>query len=246
MRRTWIKLFCDPWLRGSIRKESIEVRAIFTDLLAMAGDSAFGDTGIIQLADGVGFSDGTLAGILNIALKTWLSVKKRLSAHPNPEENRIEIIPLSQGFAIHILKWKTYQSEYNRQRKYREGSKEEDKKEGEKVTEQVTEQVTEEVTDKVTKKVTDRLEGERERDIEEDKKGGKNKRESLREREGELKISPNLPFKIRDKIIVIQAEIKTQKRHLKEGKTNIPEEIAIANIREMEKNIQDLLDASNL
>lgn len=234
MRRTWIKLFCDPWLRGSIRKESIEVRAIFTDLLAMAGDSAFGDTGIIQLADGVGFSDGTLAGILNIPLKTWLSVKKRLSAHPNSDENRIEIIPLSQGFAIHILKWKTYQSEYNRQRKYRE-SKEEEK---------VTGEVTEQVTDKVTKKVTDRLEGEG--DIEEDKKEGKDKRESLREREEKPKIPPHLPFKIRDKIIVIQAEIKTQKRHLKDGKTNIPEEVIIANIREMEKNIQDLLDASNL
>jgi len=126
MRRTWVKFYCNQWLRGSIRKESIEVRAIFADLLAMAGDNAFGEDGMIQLADDVGFTDELISGVLNVQLKTWLSAKERLSNHPNPNENRIEIVPLSQGFSIRILNWQKYQSEYKRQRPYREGKKKED------------------------------------------------------------------------------------------------------------------------
>jgi len=130
MRRAWVKLFCERWLRGSIRKEPLEVRAIFTDLLAMAGDAAYGDpdvasNGIIQLADCVGFTDESISGILNIPLETWLRAKDRLSNHPDPEENRIQVAPLSHGFSIKILNWETYQSEYRRQKKYREAKKEE-------------------------------------------------------------------------------------------------------------------------
>lgn len=169
MRRTWIKLFCDQWLRGSIRKESIEVRAIFADLLTMAGDSAFGDpnvasNGFIQLADDVGFTDETISGILNVSLETWLRVKDRLSNHPDPKENRIQVVSLSQGFSVKILNWEKYQSEYRRQRKYREAKKEErsptppkEEKEdidieGEGEGEEIVTQVTKEVTKKVTKK----------------------------------------------------------------------------------------------
>ena len=83
MRRTWIKLFCDQWLRGSIRKEPVEVRAVFTDLLTMAGDSGFGDpniaaNGTVQLADDVGFTDEAIASILNVPLKTWGSRSRKL------------------------------------------------------------------------------------------------------------------------------------------------------------------------
>lgn len=165
-----MKLFCDQWLRGSIRKESTDVRAIFADLLAMAGDSAYGDpniasNGIIQLADDVGFNDEAIARILNVPLKIWLSVKKRLSAHPEPDENRIEIIALSQGFGIRILNWTRYQSEYQRQKKYREPIKklqpplssvsscfEERNKEGEGEGEEKVTLVTEKVTNEVTNK----------------------------------------------------------------------------------------------
>lgn len=125
MRRTWVKLYCNQWLRGSIRKEPIEVRAIFTDLLMMAGDSAYGDDGLIQLADGVGFTDELIAGILNVSIETWIAAKERLSNHPDPKENRIKVASLSQGFAIQILNWKKYQNEYRRQKTYRDKKKEE-------------------------------------------------------------------------------------------------------------------------
>ena len=65
-RRTWIKVYPESWLRGSIRKESCEIRSVFIDLLTMAGDSAYGDVGMIQLADGVGFTDDIITSMLNI------------------------------------------------------------------------------------------------------------------------------------------------------------------------------------
>ena len=121
MRRTWIKIYCDGWLRGSIRAEEYYVRSVFCDLLVMAGDSAYGQDGIIRLAEGVGFSDEAIAGILNYPLEIWLKAKEKLSNHEDPKENRIEIIQEKIGFSIKIINWKHYQSEYSRQKSYRQG-----------------------------------------------------------------------------------------------------------------------------
>jgi len=125
-RRTWIKIYTDKWLRGSIRKEPIEVRAIFIDLLTLAGDSAYGDNGEIKLAEDVGFTDEVISGILNISKNIWLKVKEKLTIRQE-KEKRIEIIPMTQGFSIKIINWKKYQSEYQRQKPYRklENKKEE-------------------------------------------------------------------------------------------------------------------------
>lgn len=130
-RTTWIKLYSESWLRGSIRKETCEIRSVFVDLLTMAGDSAYGDIGTIQLADGVGFSDDLIAGMLNIPPNVWLKAKKRFASHPDTKENRIEIIKLKQGYAIKIINWVKYQSEYERQKPYRKQKKENDEKSAE-------------------------------------------------------------------------------------------------------------------
>jgi hypothetical protein len=122
-RREWFRIFSGRWLRGSLRKEAAEVRGIFADLLALAGDSAYGDDGIIQLADEVGVTDELIKDILNISMTLWLRVKDRLSNHPDPKENRIQIIPTKKGYAIKIINWKKYQSEYRRQKKYRDKKK---------------------------------------------------------------------------------------------------------------------------
>ena len=118
-RRSWIKLHCEGWLRGSIRSEDYRVRAVFADLLAMAGDSAYGDTGKIALAPGVGWQDQAIATVLNLPLDVWLQAKARLSNHPTPKETRIRIIEAPIGYIIEIIKWKEYQSEYQRQSPYR-------------------------------------------------------------------------------------------------------------------------------
>ncbi len=135
-RRTWIKIYTDKWLRGSIRAEDTNIRAVFIDLLALAGDSAYGNDGEIKLAEGVGFTDETIAGILNVTPQSWLSAKELLSNHNIPSENRIKISPLTAGFSIKIINWDKYQSEYGRQKEYRK---------------KVTKRVTKKVTDKVQK-----------------------------------------------------------------------------------------------
>lgn len=119
-RRTWFKIFCDGWLRGTIRKESAITRSVFVDLLAMAGDSAYGEDGVIKLADNVGFDDDSISAYLNIEKEQWIEAKNMLFFSPkNSDERRIEVIPLKVGFEIVILNWKKYQSDYSRTKSYR-------------------------------------------------------------------------------------------------------------------------------
>ena len=77
-RRTWIKIYADKWLRGTIREEPPEIRGIWIDLLALAGDSAYGDEGIIRLAPGCGLTDEQICVILNINNDLWQRAKQRL------------------------------------------------------------------------------------------------------------------------------------------------------------------------
>ena len=123
-RRTWIKLWCGNWLRGSIRKERPETRGIFADVLALGGDSAYGEGGTIQIAEDVGFTDEAIAAILNVPSDMWQAAKEILSNHKDPDENRIRIRPLRIGYAIDIINWAGYQSEYERQKPYRKQRKE--------------------------------------------------------------------------------------------------------------------------
>jgi hypothetical protein len=115
--RTWIKINCDRWFDGTIRKETIEVRSIWTDLLALAGRT--GQDGVIRLpGTEVGYSDHQLAVIFNVPIEVWLAAKDRLMNHPGGKpENRILV---SSENKIEILNWVTYQSEYVRQKSYRE------------------------------------------------------------------------------------------------------------------------------
>lgn len=110
-RRTWIKIFSEKWLRGTLREECAATRGIWADVLAMAGDSAYGDYGIIKLAQNVGYTDEQIAVMLHIPDKEWETAKNRLL-----ETGRIRVTGHN---VIHICKWKEYQSEYNRQKKHR-------------------------------------------------------------------------------------------------------------------------------
>ena len=109
--RTWIKLFCDNWFRGSIRQETPLLRAVWVDLLALAGPA-----GHITLPGGfsAGYTDEQLAGIFRVSLDQWLECKARLAAHPLGEkENRIHV---SERNVIKIINWSSYQSEYEKRR----------------------------------------------------------------------------------------------------------------------------------
>jgi hypothetical protein len=115
-RRTWIKIFTDKWLRGTLRDETVEVRGIWVDILTLAGDSAFGDEGYIKLAEDIGYTDKQISGILRLQnIESWLLAKKKLGT-----TGRIEIL---ENNVIKIINWKKYQSDYYRQKPYRKGYK---------------------------------------------------------------------------------------------------------------------------
>jgi len=111
-RRTWIKIYCDKWLRGSIREESPETRAIWIDILSLAGDSAYGDDGIISVAPGCGYTDEQIAKILRVPIQLWKKTKKKLQ--------KTDRISNNKSGEIVITNWKSYQSEYARQKQYRQ------------------------------------------------------------------------------------------------------------------------------
>ena len=109
--RTWIKVYCEKWLSGTIREERPEVRGVWIDLLALAGSSQHGDVGEIKLANGVGYTDNQIAEILHITKALWRRSKQRFV-----DSQRIKIAPKG---AISIINWSKYQSEYGRQKPYR-------------------------------------------------------------------------------------------------------------------------------
>lgn len=110
-RRTWIKIFSEKWLRGTIRQEKPEVRGVWIDILALAGDSAYGDDGIIGLAPECGLTNDQICTILNISPKLWKEATNIFI-----KTQRISVNGTNE---IAILNWSKYQSEYKRQKKYR-------------------------------------------------------------------------------------------------------------------------------
>lgn len=109
--RTWVKLYCDNWLSGTLRQETPALRGIWADLLTLAGSGKYGDTGQISLQNNVGLSDLQYQKVLNLSQKVWQKAKKRLI-----ETDRIAI---NSQNVITIKNWQKYQSEYERQKPYR-------------------------------------------------------------------------------------------------------------------------------
>lgn len=110
-RRTWIKLYVQGWLHGDMKDESITYKGVWATLLAMAGDSAYGDKGVIQFGEDVGFTDEQYVSSLKISDMEWQNIKSKLS-----DQKRIKVLKKN---CIKIVNWEHYQSEYDRQKKYR-------------------------------------------------------------------------------------------------------------------------------
>lgn len=111
MRRNWIKLYVDQVLRGTCFKELIpDERFIWFGFLLLAGDNAM--EGKICVTEEMGFSNNQLASLLKCdAELIKRSIKKMI---------RYEKIKVCENNIIQILNWQKYQSEYQRQRDYRE------------------------------------------------------------------------------------------------------------------------------
>jgi hypothetical protein len=103
----WFKIWGDKWLLGSTRYElTAEQRAVWIDLLAKASKSkVLGQINFYSLEQ--------LAQQFNISLELLENTIKRCV-----EEKKIKFF--SKKRKILILNWKEYQSEYQRQRPYRQ------------------------------------------------------------------------------------------------------------------------------
>lgn len=113
-RRKWVKLWVSEWLDGTMRFQMTPAqRGIWADLLALAGSSR--TAGIIGPGETGGIADGFpldyLASILRVDLET---LKDALAAFR--QQQRIDV---NERGAIAIVNWAKYQSEYQRQAKYR-------------------------------------------------------------------------------------------------------------------------------
>lgn len=114
MKRTWIKLYAHQWLFGTLRDELEPAeRSIWADFLAMAGDSNW--EGQISFTKTMGYTDFQISGLLKVPLQTLKSAKEKMIKHGK--------ITVTEDNVIEICKWFIYQSEYLRQKPYRQKAK---------------------------------------------------------------------------------------------------------------------------
>jgi len=109
-RRAWVRFFITGWLHGSIRWQlTPEERATWADLICLAGECEKG--GAICDNDNMAFPREFIASQLNIP-QTLLDRTIAKCIH----EGRI----VDKGGVLLISNWKAYQSEYERQKPYRQ------------------------------------------------------------------------------------------------------------------------------
>ena len=109
-RRTWVKLHVTGWLHGSIRWQlTPEERGVWADILALSGE--IGQEGAICDNDGRALPLKFIAAQFNIKP----SLLKRV-IDKNVAEGRLVI---EDNGSLRLANWSRYQSEYDRQKKYR-------------------------------------------------------------------------------------------------------------------------------
>ena len=112
-RRSWLKLWAIECLEGSIRWQlDAAERGTWYDLLALA--RVCGSEGKICDRDERAYPLDFIANRLNIPLELLENTLSKCK-----DEGRIEV----KDGVINIVNWKTYQSEYERQKPYRDAKK---------------------------------------------------------------------------------------------------------------------------
>lgn len=121
-RRTWVKLWVGDWLDGTTRYQMSDAqRAFWIDLIAMAGRGRIG--GIVCS----GKDGDTLIGyplkVFEALMSEPIDVLKTFALFERTGKITVEVSGDSPKlYIIHILSWEHYQSEYERNKKYREPS----------------------------------------------------------------------------------------------------------------------------
>jgi hypothetical protein len=109
-RRTWIKLYCYQRLHGSINYQlTNEEQSVWDKLLCFTGLCDI--NGVISDNDGKPYPHSFIAHEVHASEELLESTLDKCK-----EEGRI----IENEHGIRITNWEKYQSEYNRQKKYRE------------------------------------------------------------------------------------------------------------------------------
>ena len=109
----WVKMWTKECLMGTIRFDFTPAeRSVWYDLILLAGQCGRG--GVIGAGPGVPFPHSFIAGQLNIPPKLLEEVLRKCGKTDRIYEN---------GDGINIKNWSKYQSEYDRQKGYRQAKK---------------------------------------------------------------------------------------------------------------------------
>jgi len=117
-RRTWVKMYVNECLEGSIRFDFTPAeRSIWYDLVLMAGRCR--NPGIISANEKAPYPHKYIAGMLNVDVELLESTLAKCKVSGRIVEN---------DSGIELVNWEHYQSEYQRQKPYREKKTEGKKK----------------------------------------------------------------------------------------------------------------------
>jgi len=117
MRRKWVKIWVDESLTGTVRFDLTPAeRSIWYDLIILAG--ACRVPGQISSNETTPFPHDYIANLLQVPLDLLQTTLKKLADTGRISENEN---------GIHITNWLKYQSEYDRQKKYRGRKETQDK-----------------------------------------------------------------------------------------------------------------------
>jgi hypothetical protein len=121
-RRTWVKLWVDEWLDGTTRFEMSDAqRAFWIDLLALAGRSRF--PGRICPGEVDGSYVGYPLSKFQSLMAEPMDVEATLRLFEKSGKIRLTVTSESpvRLVMIELVNWDRYQSDYQRQKKYRNG-----------------------------------------------------------------------------------------------------------------------------
>jgi hypothetical protein len=112
-RRSWVKLWCLPWIEGHVAENDpdFKIRGLLASIIALAGDCD-GDDGLVTWTKEIGLTAEQIATRLRSTPKIILAGLAEL-------QNRGYLTVGPQG-QIAITDWRHFQSEYQRQKPYRQ------------------------------------------------------------------------------------------------------------------------------
>jgi len=113
-RRVWVKMWVNECLEGTIRFDFTPAeRGVWYDLVLLAGRCRV--PGVISANETTPYPHSYIAGLLNIDLELLEKTLEKCKVSGRIKETE---------HGIELVNWEHYQSEYQRQKPYRQGKKE--------------------------------------------------------------------------------------------------------------------------